>query len=193
MHIKNWWQNYTLILWCYDVGYVMIIWGACQYASLSRFHTILPYLILITLSWSLSFWTFLLTALPFSLIFCSLFSSLFSTLVSMTVLDVECSCVGLFVTGPLTMFILLLLLPGCLSSWFKMFSNGSVLICLYSWSQIYCSAEIGVGSMCCLFHVISLPVLWCRCGMICHDDFDHLSLLLCHGSTVPHPLIEPLQ
>ena len=87
------------------------------------------------------------------------FFSFFSTLLSMTVLDVECSCIGLFVTIPLTVFILLFLVPGCLSSWFKMFSNGSVLICLCRWFQRYCSAEIGVGFMCCLFCVISLPVL----------------------------------
>ena len=158
MHI-NWWQNYTLILECYDVGDVMITWGVYQDASLSSFHTILPYVVLITLSQSLCFWSmFLSTDLLFSLILCSLFSTLSSSLLSMSQFDVECSFVGLFVTGPLTMFILLLLVPGCLSSWFKMLSNQSVLTCLCSWSQRYCSADMGVGFMCCLFLMTSLCV-----------------------------------
>ena len=128
----------------------------CQYASLSSFHTILPYLVQITISWSVSFyqhscslisffhWSYVCYFLHFSKIivqFC-----------------VQCCCVVLFMTGPLFISTLLLLAPGCFSSWDKMLSNGSVLICLCSWSQRYCSAEICVGSMCCLFHVTSLPV-----------------------------------
>ena len=73
------------------------------------------------------------------------FLHIFSRFLTMTVLDIECLCIGLFVTGSLTMFVLLLLVPGCLSNWFKMFSNGSVLICLcrlvpgilFSWNRCW--------------------------------------------------------
>ena len=60
--------------------------------------------------------------------------------------------------GLLFMSLLLLLIPDCFSSYVKMFSNGSVLVCLCSWSQRYCSAEICVGFMCCLSHVTNQPV-----------------------------------
>ena len=76
---------------------------------------------------------------------------------SSSLCNVECSCVGLLMNGPLFM-LLLLLAHSCFSSCVKILSNGSVSVCLCSWSQRYCSAEICVGFMCCLFCVTSLPV-----------------------------------
>ena len=72
--------------------------------------------------------------------------------------DIECSYVGLLITGPLFMLVLFLLVAGCFSSWVKMLCDGSVLKYVYSWAKRYCSAEICVGFICCLFHVTSLPV-----------------------------------
>ena len=56
------------------------------------------------------------------------------------------------------LLLLLLPVPGGFSSCVRMLSNGSVLVCLCSWSQKYCSAEICVGFTCCLFCVTSWPV-----------------------------------
>ena len=89
--------------------------------------------------------------------------------------------------------ILILLVTGCFSSCIKMLSNGSFLVCLCSWSQRYCSADICVGFTGFLFCVTSLPVFLCKCGMIFHDDSDCLSLQTCHGSMVLHLPVELLQ
>ena len=37
--------------------------------------------------------------------------------------------------------------------------SGSVFVCLVAWYHMYSSAVIGVALMCCLLHVIILPVL----------------------------------
>ena len=141
----------------YGDACAVILLGVCQYASLSSFHIILilPYLVLITLSLLSTDW---LTDILFLLIFCSLFSSHFLWLLSSTLCDIECSCVVLFLCGPLYMLLLLLLATGCFSTCVKMFSSGSVLVCLCGWSWRYCQADISVGFTCCLFHVTSLPV-----------------------------------
>ena len=56
------------------------------------------------------------------------------------------------------LLLLLLLAPGCFSSCVIMCSNGSVLVCLCSWVQRYCLAEICVGFIYCLFHVTGQSV-----------------------------------
>ena len=48
---------------------------------------------------------------------------------------------------------------GCLLIWSRMASSGSVFVCLFTWLCRKFPAVIGVGPMCCLLHVIILPVL----------------------------------
>ena len=192
----NWlMQLYTYIrlLGCWQLSWCMCSdYMGCMNQPICFFFIILPYLVLITLSWSLSLLSMdLLTDILLSLIFYSLFSSHFLWLLSSSLCDIGCSHVLLFLCGP--MYLLLLLLVSCFPSCVKMLSSGSVLVCLCIWSCRFCSAEICIGFICCLFCVTSLPFLWCNYGMICHDDSDHLSLQSCHGSMVPNFLLEPLQ
>ena len=150
MDIKmlKWW------VWCNDymrcLSVCQSIW--CLYSSSiscpNNIIMVLVFLVNVPVHW-----------FPFSLVFCSLLTSLLR-LLSSSVSNVGCSCVGLHMAGVLFMLALLLLSASCFSSWVRMLSNWSVLICLCSWSQRYCSAEISVGFMCCLFHVTSLPVFF---------------------------------
>ena len=73
------------------------------------------------------------------------------------------------------LLLLLLLVHGGFSSCVKMLSNGSILVCLCSWSWRYCSADICVGFTCYLFYVTSWPVFVMICGMI-YQDQDQIIL-----------------
>ena len=126
------------VQWLYEVYGSMPVYLVSYYPSISCSSNI---------SWFLSFlWMFPFHWYLFSLDLWSLFSSLFLRLLSSSVSNVECSCVGLVLTDPLFMLLLLLLVTSCFSSRVKMLCNGSVLICLCSWSQRFCSAEICVTS-----------------------------------------------
>ena len=152
IRMLGWW------VWCLSSWYVCNDYMRCMSVCLSiqflydssiycpgNNILVLVFLINVPVHWS-----------PFSLILCALISSLFLRLFSSSVSDAECSCSGLFMIGPLLMLVLLLLVPGCFSSWVKILSNGSSLICFCSGSQRYCSVEIFVGFMCCLFWVTYL-------------------------------------
>ena len=126
----------------------------------SSFHTILLYLVLNNTVLAFLFvingsapWCSVYTFLS------SLFSSHILSLLSCSLCTVGCSCVVLFQYGPLYMLLLILFVVGCFSSCVRIFSSGSVLVCLCSCSWRYCPADICVGFICCLFHVTTLPVL----------------------------------
>ena len=59
---------------------------------------------------------------------------------------------------PIVYIIVIITCRWLFSNCVKMLSSGSVLVCLCSWSQRFCSADICVGLMCCLLHVTILPV-----------------------------------
>ena len=172
----------------------VIIWRVCQYASLSGFCIILIYLSLLILSWSFSLLSMdLLPDILFSLIFVHYFLYIFFDycLVLCAMLSVHvyhCSsvvhciyycyyCLWLAISQ----VVLKCSLMGL--SW-----------CVYVAGPGGTVQQISVLALCvvCFVWLVFL-FLWCEYGTICHDDSDHLSLQLCHGSTVPHLPIELLQ
>ena len=72
---------------------------------------------------------------------------------------VVCSYVVLIPCGTLSMLLMIFVAICCFSSCVRMFFSGSVLVCLCSCSQRYCSADICVGLICCLFCATNLPIL----------------------------------
>ena len=67
-------------------------------------------------------------------------------------------CVVLLLCHPLSVLLIIFVAVYCFPSSVRMFSSGSVLVCFFSYSQRYCSADICVGLICSLFPVTNLPV-----------------------------------
>ena len=162
---------------------MLLSWCVCQYASLSGFYIILPYL-----PYPSIYKQHCLGLCLYCQQICSLVSCfhwffvhyfLHLPLINVSSLGyINCSYVVLFLCGPLYMLLLLLLVAGYFSSCVKMLCSGSVPV-------------LALFVVC--FMWLFFLFLWCRYSIICYDDSVHLSLQLCHGSTVPHLPIELLQ
>ena len=139
-----------------------LYWVYVSMLSYLSFCTILPYLVLITLSWPFSLLSMdLLPGVLLTHIFCSLFSSHIPSLLSCSLCTVGHLCMVVFLCGPLYVLLLILLklfAAGYFSSCIRMFSSESISVCLCSCSWRYYSADICLGFICCLVCVTTLPV-----------------------------------